>query len=414
MTNPKLLKTVKVQDDTDMNVFTITKLQDIKHLIDSLFDANEFLRLLASAALLVGWRIRIEHQETFIERDNSARVVHGSFTELRSRLYCALNASPMRLPCLGPKFQGESNCTESGRSGVHFVLEGTNGQSPESFKIQLHSDLLSRTAFYNYEEILTVGGPERMNCDVAICYDKLSTFKLILSNFCDLIPSKLFLKEQFMDSLIERGCISGESSLVACRIPGKKNKMNDPVANMQDEVEQRLQFDEFCWKLSRNHISDRVVNGLGSELMNCKRAPFYFLISLSVDNPSDNSGIELCDDDAITAKKDVDEERLHEFLAYEDNLFVEEAPDGQMLKIKKALEEKHKKLISIEYDRLDTSRVCMGKTHFISPIVLLPLLLRKEYRENHCKDSYLFQRCKDCGSMCSGLMEKKRKWVGQQ
>ena len=108
----------------------------------------------------------------------------------------------MRLPCLGPKFQGESNCTESGRSGVHFVLEGTNGQSPESFKIQLHSDLLSRTAFYNYEEILTVGGPERMNCDVAICYDKLSTFKLILSNFRDLIPSKLFLKEQFVDSLI--------------------------------------------------------------------------------------------------------------------------------------------------------------------------------------------------------------------
>jgi hypothetical protein len=202
--NPKFLMPLNVQDDTDMNVFTITKFHVFKHIMDRSFDGNEILRLLASAALLVGWRIRIEHQETFIERDNSARVVHGSFTELRSRLYCALNASPMRLPCLGPKFQGESNCTESSTSGFHFLLQGTNGQSPESFKIQLHSDLLSRTAFYKYEEILTVGGPERMNCDVAICYDKLSTFKLILSNFCDLIPSKLFLKEQFMDSLIER------------------------------------------------------------------------------------------------------------------------------------------------------------------------------------------------------------------
>ena len=86
---------------------------------------------------------------------------------------------------MGIKFQGEINGTESSRSSVHFLLEGTNGQSPESFRLRLSSNLLSRTAFYNYDEILTIGGPEWMNCDVAICYDKLSTFKLILSNFPD-------------------------------------------------------------------------------------------------------------------------------------------------------------------------------------------------------------------------------------
>jgi len=262
-------------------------------------------------------------------------------------------------------------------------LEGTNGQSPESFRLRLSSNLLSRTAFYNYDEILTIGGPEWMNCDVAICYDKLSTFKLILSNFRDLIPSKLLVKEQFMDSLIERGCISGESTLVDCRIPGKKNKMNDPVANMQDEVEQRFLYDFAGWKLSHNHLSDRVVNGFGSKLMNIKRSTFYFLCSLSVDNPSDNSGIELCDDDAgielcdddaIKAKKDVDEMNLHEFFAFKHNLFPEEEPDEQLLKIKKALEEKHEKLISIEYDRPDTSRICMGEIQLISPITSYLLL----------------------------------------
>ena len=90
-----------------------------------------------------------------------------------------------------------------------------------------------------------------------------------------------------MNSLIQRGCITNESTLGFCRISGKKNKMNEPIANMQDEVKQSFQYDLAGWKLSHNHMSDKVVNGFGSETMNCKRSAFHFLCSLSVDNPSD-------------------------------------------------------------------------------------------------------------------------------
>ena len=42
---------------------------------------------------------------------------------------------------------------------------------------------------------------------------------------------------------------------------------------------------------------------------------------------------------------------LHKFFAFEHNLSPEEEPDEQMLKVKKALEEKHEKLIMM-YCRL--------------------------------------------------------------